>query len=113
MRRDEASLLDMARACRHIQEFLEGVDEATFLETYRIQALLQHELMVLGEAAKRLSPEFRDRHPELSIKVIAGMRDRLIHAYDDVDLELIWHAASLSTPILLAALIPLLPVKPD
>ncbi len=113
MPRDEGTLLDMARACRHILEFTEGVNEGTFVGTYRLQALVQHELMILGEAAKRLSTAFRAAHPELPLKEAAGMRDRLIHAYDDVDPELVWEAATRSAPELLRSLEPLLPPAPQ
>jgi uncharacterized protein with HEPN domain len=47
-------------------------------------------LLVLGEGAKRLSTVFRDEHPDVPWKAIAGMRDRLLHGYDDVDLDLVW-----------------------
>jgi hypothetical protein len=45
----------------------------------------------MGEAAKRLSAEFRDSHPEIPWRDIAGMRDVLIHVYDNVDLARIIH----------------------
>ena len=49
-------------------------------------------LEILGEATKRLSPEFRRLHPDLPWRAMAGMRDVLIHAYDQVDLEEVWMA---------------------
>ena len=70
--RDDATLLDFLRAAR------------------LAQAAVLHELLVLGEAAKRLSAAFREEHPDVPWKAIAGMRDRLLHGYDDVDLDLVW-----------------------
>jgi uncharacterized protein with HEPN domain len=49
-------------------------------------------LEILGEATKRLSPEFRCLHPGLPWRAMAGMRDVLIHAYDQVDLQEVWVA---------------------
>jgi uncharacterized protein with HEPN domain len=56
------------------------------------------ELEVLGEAAKRLSAEFRGSCPEIPWKQVAGMRDRLIHGYDDIDLETVFRVATEEVP---------------
>jgi uncharacterized protein with HEPN domain len=45
----------------------------------------------VGEAAYKLSPEFRERHPELPWPSIMGMRHKLIHAYFEVNLDMVWH----------------------
>ena len=45
----------------------------------------------VGEAASKLSPEFRDGHPELPWPSIMGMRHKLVHAYFEVDLDMVWH----------------------
>jgi uncharacterized protein with HEPN domain len=49
-----------------------------------------HQLLIIGEAVKRISPEFRVAHPEVPWKLIAGTRDKLIHFYEGVDLEEVW-----------------------
>jgi len=63
-----------------------------------------HQLPVVGEAVKRLSPEFREGRPEVPWKKIAGMRDVLIHAYDDVDVESVYETLRTDVPDLLARL---------
>ena len=68
-----------------------------------------YQLLVLGEAVKRLSPEFRERHPDIPWVLIADMRDNLIHEYDSVDLEEVWSTAGRDVPRLQALLAPLLP----
>jgi uncharacterized protein with HEPN domain len=50
----------------------------------------------MGEATKRLSPEFRKNHPEIPWRQMAGMRDILIHNYDDLDLDTVWNVATKS-----------------
>lgn len=62
---------------------------------------------------KRLSLEFRNENPDIPWKLIAGMRDHLIHAYDTVDLEEVWRTATVDIPALLSVLEPLVPSKPD
>ena len=65
--------------------------------------------MVIGEAVKRLSPEFRQAHMDIPWSAIAGMRDHLIHGYDIVDMEEVWKTATVDVPDLLTALEPLVP----
>lgn len=64
--------------------------------------------MIIGEATKRVSTEFRASHPEIPWKEMAGMRDVLIHDYRDVDIPNVWTAVTESIPALLEALEPLL-----
>ena len=54
------------------------------------QRAFARSLSVIGEAVKKLSPEFREKHAEVEWKTIAGMRDRLIHEYFGVDYEIVW-----------------------
>jgi uncharacterized protein with HEPN domain len=49
-----------------------------------------HQLLIIGEAVKRISLEFRAAHPEVPWRLIAGTRDKLIHFYEGVDLEEVW-----------------------
>jgi uncharacterized protein with HEPN domain len=76
--RDEAHLLDILKAARLAIEFA-GPARAGFVEDAKSQSAAIHQLMVIGEAVKRLSPEFRQAHPEIPWKLIAGTRDKLIH----------------------------------
>jgi uncharacterized protein with HEPN domain len=109
MHRDEATLLDIATAARLVLEFKEGMDKATFLDDIKTQSSVLHQLMVMGEAAKRLSDDFRTRYPEVPWSLMAGMRDKLIHGYDIVDLEEVWRTANRDMPDLLRWLEPRLP----
>lgn len=60
--------------------------------------------MVMGEAVRLLSPDFRARHPEIPWALVAGMRDKLIHGYDIVDLDEVWKTADADVPDLLSLL---------
>jgi uncharacterized protein with HEPN domain len=109
MPRDEAILLDIAKAGRLALKFAQGLDQDAFLQDLKTQSAVSHQLMVLGEAVKRLSDEFCAQHPEIPWRQIAGMRDRLIHGYDVVDLDEVWLVLEKDLPELLKELEPLLP----
>ncbi len=61
-------------------------------------------LEIIGEAAARLSPEFRQRHPEIQWADIIGLRNRLIHDYRDVDFDILWRIIEQDLPTLNADL---------
>jgi uncharacterized protein with HEPN domain len=101
MQRDKGVLLDIVEAARSAIDFVAGMDHSAFLEDRKSQSSVLHQLMVIGEAVKRLSREFRDRHPEIEWTTIAGMRDALIHRYHDVDLDEVWRTIAEDLPALL------------
>jgi uncharacterized protein with HEPN domain len=109
MWRDDATLFDILRAARLAVQFCDEMDEAAFFEDLKTQAAILHELTVLGEAVKRLSTTLRERHPDVPWKAMAGMRDRLLHGYDDVDLALVWKTVSDDLPGLITRLEALAP----
>ncbi len=113
MRSDSATLLDVARAARSIIAFTRGMDRAAFAQDEKTQSAVLYQILILGEAVKRLSSGFRSQHPEISWSLIAGMRDRVIHDYDHVDLERVWFAVERHVPSLLAYVEPLLPAEED
>ncbi len=111
MSRDEATRLDIERAARLIIEFTHEMEAEDFLDDIKTQSAVLHQLLVLGEAVKRLSPAFRERRPSIPWALIAGMRDNLIHEYDTVDLDEVWSTAERDIPRLLLSLN--LPLPPD
>lgn len=112
MQRDEATLLDIAKAARLVLVFIQGMAKEAFLDDLKTQSSVLYQLIVIGEAVKRLSHEFRAQHPDIPWSLIAGMRDHLIHAYDTVDWDEVWKTATRDVPDLLAKIEPLLPTKP-
>lgn len=109
MLQDSAILLDMLRAARLVVEFRANMGKATFLGDIKTQSAILHQLLVLGEAVKRLSEDLKVRYPKIPWKMIAGMRDKLIHEYDAVDIEEVWKTATTDVPQLITLLKPLLP----
>lgn len=106
---DDATLLDIARAARLVVQFSKTLDKEAFLRDLKTQSAILHQLLVLGESVKRLSSTFRAQHPEVSWRLYAGLRDVLIHQYDQVDLDEVWQTAGKAIPDLLSKLESLLP----
>ncbi|GAB4417850.1 MAG: DUF86 domain-containing protein [Anaerolineae bacterium] len=104
MSQDEIILLDIIRAVRLAIEFSEGMDKDNFLGDIKTQSAVLHQLMVMGEAVKRLSGDYRNQHPHIPWKLMAGMRDKLIHGYDIVDLDEVWKTVEVDVPQVLPLL---------
>jgi uncharacterized protein with HEPN domain len=94
----------MFRAVRLALEFVGDKDFAALQKDLQLQSSVLFQLLVLGEAVKRLSEEFRSQYPEVPWKRIAGLRDRIIHRYDQLNLEAIWETIRHDLPQLLAFL---------
>lgn len=111
MQRDDATLLDIAKAARLVSSFIQGMTKGSFLDDIKTQSSVLYQLAVIGEAVKRLSPEFRVQHSAVPWHLIAGMRDHVIHGYDVVDWDEVWKTATKDAPDLLAKIELLLPKK--
>ncbi len=109
MSRDDATLLDILKAARLVTEFKGKLAKQAFLRDIKTQSAILHQLLVIGEAVKRLSEDFRAQHPEIPWLRIAGMRDKLIHAYDAVDLDEVWKTVTKDIAPLISFLEPLVP----
>ena len=107
----DSTLLDIARAARLAVEFAHGMSKEAFLTDLKTQSAVLHQLVILGEAVKRLPTEFRAQHRGVTWSLIAGMRDHLIHGYDEVDLDEVWKTVSSDVPALLERIQSLLPAK--
>lgn len=107
--RDLTSLLDILMAAKLIQEFAKGIDKNTFYDDLMRQSAIIRQLEIMGEATKRLSSDLRDSYSEIPWRKIAGMRDILIHNYEEVDLDEVWNVAIIAIPELIPKLEQMVP----
>lgn len=103
MSRDELYLRHILDAIDAIGGYVE-VGEAAFRDDVMRQDAVLRRLAVIGEAVKLLSAESLAAEPEVPWRRIAGMRDRLIHGYSSVDLDIVWRVTQVELPALAAAI---------
>jgi uncharacterized protein with HEPN domain len=90
----------------HIQEGIARIliytapGESAFRSDVKTQDAVIRNLQVLGEAVKNVSMETRAAHPEVPCKDIAGMRDRVVHAYFGVSMDIVWDIVKNHLPVL-------------
>ena len=92
--RDRIYRRHILKAIEETEAFTAGMDFDGFENDIKTQRAVTRELEIIGEAAKRLSVEFKNKHESIPWRRIAGMRDFLIHDYMEVDLKEVWKAAT-------------------
>jgi len=108
---DGGVLLDILGAAQSALKFRGRMGKRAFMRDAKTQSAVLHQLMILGEATKRLSEGFRKGHPAVPWRMISGMRNALIHEYGAVDLEEVWRTLEKDIPALIAYVRPLVPAR--
>ena len=108
MRHEQSFLKDILSACGRIVAIVTVTNEESFLEDEVLPAAVLHHLTVIGEAISRLSVELRERHAEVPWRQIIAVRHRIVHAYFDLDWQILWDAANGDIPELRAQVLRIL-----
>ena len=106
--RSQAALLDMANAMNAIEEFVEGKSFEDYQTHLLLRSAVERQLEILGEAANRLKPAFQTAHSEIDWSGVVGLRNVIIHQYDELDTEEVWEIATERVPLLLKQIQPVL-----
>ena len=101
---DLVRLRHMLEAARKAVAFLKDRKRSDLDNDERLTLALVRLLEILGEAGKCVSADLRQRHSQIPWKEIAGTRDRLIHGYFDVDLNIVWQIVIADLPALIPEL---------
>ena len=94
MRRELAYLDDILECIAKVEQYLAGVDKATFQANSLLQDAVARNLEIIGEAAKSLPDEVTQRQPQIDWRDIRRMRDKLIHHYRQINLQILWTTAT-------------------
>jgi uncharacterized protein with HEPN domain len=103
MRDDRVRLADVLDAIDRVERYASR-GRAAFDADELVRTWMVHHLQIIGEACRALSPELRDRHPEVPWRAIVGMRNILVHSYFDIDAEAVWNAVERDVPALKATI---------
>ena len=109
MRRDDAWLL----AARDAAEFASGLKFSQFDDSRLHQNAVLKAIEIVGEAASKVSDTTRTAYPDIPWEEIVGMRNRLVHAYFEVDRVLVWRTVRDDIPALIARLESIVPPETD
>lgn len=103
-REDTAIIQDMKEAVDRIKSYTSGMEYDGFQQNYKTQDAVIRNIEILSKASKLLSDETREKYPNIPWKDIAGTRDKLIHDYFGVNIDIVWDIAINEIPTLFAQL---------
>ncbi len=101
---DYVRLQHMLEAAQEAIEFAQGATREDLESNRMLAHAVVRCLGVVGEAARQVSPETRDKHPEIPWQDMIGMRNRLVHAYYDINYDIVWQTVNEDLPALVEAL---------
>ncbi len=113
MANDLGHVADIVAAARSIKRYVDGRGMDAFFADDFLQSAVLYQLTIVGEACRRVSAEYRADHPEVEWTKIVGLRNRIVHDYDDVDMDTVWRVIDTELPSLVATLEALNPPEPD
>ena len=104
MNNDKANIQDILAMIAEIENSVRGLDFEAFMNNLTVYRAVERNFEIIGEAAKRLTVEFKKKHTEIPWQQIAGFRDVLIHEYAAVNAATVWDTLQQDIPKLKAIL---------
>lgn len=99
MRRDELLLIDMLKAAEAVESFIDGVTREAFIADDMRRTAVQKKLEIMGEAARHVSEDLKQRYPDVPWAQMTGLRNNTIHGYFSIDWDQIWTTATRHVPV--------------
>jgi uncharacterized protein with HEPN domain len=100
MKDDTVYLKHISDAITQIESYTHQKPFEEFIGNRMLQDAVVRQLEIIGEAGKNLSDDFRRLHPTIPWSEIVGMRNRIVHDYLNVDMEIVWDIVSHDLPVL-------------
>lgn len=94
-RSDIDLIADILICLAKIQSYVSGLNYDEFIEDSKTQDAVIRNIEIIGEAVKKLSEETMESYPNIPWRIIAGTRDRLIHGYFGVNIDIVWEIATI------------------
>ena len=113
MNKDKAYLIDISQSMRIVVSHMGDATFEAFIADIAKMDAVNRRLEIIGEATKRLTPALRDSHADIPWQKMAGMRDRLIHGYDTLELDKVYDAVSKVIPPLIPTIDAIIQALPD
>jgi uncharacterized protein with HEPN domain len=104
MSRDKSYLLDILNSARAALDYMSGKSWEEFSQNPILQDAIVRRLEIIGEASGRVSIESQREYPQLPWQAMKGTRNRIIHEYDAIELEIIWDIVQKDLPLLIREL---------
>lgn len=97
-------LQDMLENAQRAIDFVKGLDYKAFVEDDKTVYAVIHAVEIIGEAARSIPEDVRAKYPEIPWRDVAGMRNKLVHQYFGVNMEVVWKTIHEDLPMLIASL---------
>lgn len=97
-RSDQELVQDIIECAHRIRSYIERMVYDDFLQDHKTQDAVIRNIEIIGEAVKLLSDNIKKSHPHIAWKEIAGTRDKLIHDYFGVNIDVVWNIAKEDLP---------------
>jgi len=110
---DIALLYDMLDSARSVQNMIKGMNLEKYKDDRRTRRAVEREIEIIGEAARKVTRLFMDKHPEIPWRKIIGQRHKLAHEYGEIQDEILYKVATIHIPELICLLEPLIPPLPS
>ncbi len=91
MKKDDTVYLHhMLDAIQRIQQYVKGIAIAQFRQNGLVQDAAVYQLLIIGEASRNVSDEFQASHSEIPWSQVIALRNRIVHAYFEINLQIVW-----------------------
>ena len=110
---DTSYLWDMLDAAMAISKFVAGKAFKDYTSDRMLRGAVERHIEIIGEAARNISADFQEKHPEIPWPKIIAQRHVLAHEYGEIKHERIWRVSTISVPELIKLLTPLIPKSPE
>jgi len=101
-KRSDADLLeDILISMKRVESYVSGLSYDDFIKDQKTQDAVIRNIEMIGEAVKKLSVDIKNKKQQIPWRIIAGIRNRLIHGYFGINIDIVWEVAPINIPELI------------